>query len=305
VADRSRSGSSHVIVTGGTGFIGSALIPALVARGWRVSRLSRSRGEIHWDWERGILDRSALEGADAVVHLAGESVSRRWTTERRRLIRESRVRGTRLLGEQLAALERKPRVLVSASAIGYYGHRGDEEIDESTDAGADFLARVAREWEAATSPAREAGIRVVTIRTGLVLDPCDGALARLLVPFRLGLGGPMGSGRQWWSWITIDDLVGLYLHAIDRERIEGAMNATAPHPVRNEEFARTLGRVIGRPTWVTAPAFALRLVLGREMADAMLLGGARILPRRAVESGYPFRDPDLEPALRRLLDARA
>jgi uncharacterized protein (TIGR01777 family) len=295
----------HVLVTGASGFIAAALIPALESRGHRVTRLARSNGDVRWDLERGPIPPERIQGVQAVFHLAGASISRRWTAEHKRRIEESRRTGTRMLVESLAPLDPRPRALISASAIGYYGDRGDEEVDERSGPGAGFLPSVARAWEEAAAAAETLGLRVARIRTGLVLDPRGGALAKLLTPFRLGAGGPMGSGRQWWSWIAMDDLVGLFLHALDQPRLVGPMNATAPGAVRNREFARTLGRVLGRPAVIPAPAFALRLLLGREMADELLLGGARVAPRVALETGYRFRFADLEAALRHLLAGRA
>jgi uncharacterized protein (TIGR01777 family) len=295
----------HVLVTGASGFIAGSLIPALERRGHHVTRLARTSGDVRWDLERGPIPPERIPGVEAVIHLAGASISRRWTAEHKRRIEESRCTGTRMLIESLGRLEPRPHTLISASAIGWYGDRGDEEVDERSAPGSGFLPSVARAWEEAAAAAETLGLRVVRIRTGLVLDPRGGALAKLLTPFRLGVGGPMGSGRHWWSWIAMDDLVGLFLHALERPRLLGPINATAPGAVRNREFARTLGRVLGRPALIPAPAFALRLLLGGEMADELLLGGAKVVPRVALETGYDFRFADLEAALRHLLMGRA
>ncbi len=295
-----------ILLTGASGLIGSALTAKLTDAEHEVTRLVRSspnreRREIQWDPSAGRLDAAALEGFDAVVHLAGESIATgRWTAAKKERIRSSRVQGTRLLAETLARLQRPPEILVSASAIGYYGDRGDEELDEGSAPGSGFLAEVCRQWEAAAEPAREAGIRVVHPRIGVVLSATGGALAKLVPMFRLGLGGPIGSGRQHVSWITLDDLVGAICHVIATGSLSGPVNAVAPEPATNREFARALGRALRRPARLPAPAFALRAMLG-PMADELLLASTRVIPRRLVDSGFAFDDPDLEPAFRRLL----
>jgi uncharacterized protein (TIGR01777 family) len=308
LAMASSPGSSglHLVVSGASGLIGSALVPRLTAEGHRVRRLVRrapGQNEIAWDPARGKLDAEHLVGVDGVIHLAGENVGVRWTRRRKARIRESRVRGTRLLSETLARLERPPRVLVSASAIGIYGNRGNDLLTDSTppgDADRDFLVAVCLDWEAAAEPARAARIRVVHPRFGIVLSPRGGALQRLLLPFRLGLGGHLGDGSQWMSWITIDDVVSLICHVLFAEQLHGPVNATAPQPVTNRDFTRILGRVLQRPTPFRVPAAALRLVLG-EMADSTLLASARAQPGYLLQSGYQFEHPELEAALRHVL----
>lgn len=260
-------------------------------------------GEIGWDPERGRLMPGDLEGVDGVVHLAGENIGTRWSAARKARIRSSRVEGTRLLSQTLARMGRRPDVLVSASAVGIYGDRGEETLAENSlpgDASTDFLAAVGREWEAAADPARAAGIRVVHPRFGLVLSPAGGALKKMLLPFKLGLGGRLGSGDQWMSWISIDDAVGAISHVLDTGSFSGPVNLVAPEPVRNRDFTRVLGRVLSRPAPFAIPAAALRLVLG-EMADATLLASVRVLPKRLLASGYRFEHPDLETALRHVL----
>jgi hypothetical protein len=293
-----------VAVTGASGLIGRALVPVLGAAGHTVTRLVRRTpgpGEAHWNPGAGQIDAAALEGTDVVVHLAGESIaSARWTVERKRRIRDSRVVGTGLLARTLAALDRPPQLLVSASAIGLYGHRGDTPLTESDPPGTGFLAEVGRDWEGATSAASQAGIRVALLRFGIILSLQGGALAKMLPPFRLGVGGPLGSGRQWMSWLTIDDAVGIIQHGIACPELSGPVNAVAPEPVTNAEFTRSLGTVLGRPAVLPVPAFGLELLFG-EMAGEALLGSQRVLPRRLEETGYAFRDPVLLPALRRLL----
>jgi uncharacterized protein (TIGR01777 family) len=298
-------------VTGAGGLIGSALTRQLATDRHRVSRLVRRAagpGEISWDPAAGRLDPNDLEGLDAVVHLAGENVGVRWTTARKARIRESRIQGTRVLSEALAHTRRFPPVLVSASAVGIYGDRGDEILTERSAPGPreDFLAAVGQEWEGAAAPAREAGIRVVHPRFGVVLSPAGGALGKMLLPFRLGLGGRLGEGSQWMSWISIDDVVGALLHLVRNETLSGPVNVTAPEPLRNRDFTRTLGQVLSRPTPLPVPSAALRLVLG-EMADSTLLASARVVPERLLASGYRFTHPDLETALRHVLrpDRRA
>ncbi len=295
-----------VLVTGASGFVGSALVPVLANEGHSVVRLVRTapapgRGDVSWDPARGTVDLGALEGLDAAIHLAGANIAAsRWTPEVKRQIRESRVGGTRLLCESLARLERPPKVLVCASAVGYYGDGGRAVLREDRPAGTGFLAQVCREWEAASEPAGRKGVRVVRLRIGMVLSPRGGALPRMLGIFRAGLGGRVGSGEQYVSWIALDDLVGAVDHAIRTGTLEGPVNAVAPNPVTNAEFAKTLGRVLGRPAVVPAPAFAVRLALG-EMADGLLLASARVEPGRLLLSGYRFRHPELEGALRDLL----
>jgi uncharacterized protein (TIGR01777 family) len=294
-----------VAITGASGLVGTALVPFLTTGGHEVVRLvrrhARGREETRWDPERGEIDRAALDGVEAVVHLAGASIAEgRWTSARKRELRESRVGPTRLLAETLAGLPRPPRVLVSSSAIGYYGERGDEWVDEASPAASDFLGALAREWEEACDPAARAGIRVVRLRTGLVLTPEGGALGRMLLPFKAGVGGVLGPGRQFVSWIAIDDLLDVIQLAMTAASLAGPVNAVAPEPVTNREFTKTLGRVLGRPTLVPAPAFALRLAFG-ELADATLLASTRVRPSRLLAAGHRFRFPDLEGALRHLL----
>ncbi|HSE28182.1 MAG TPA: TIGR01777 family oxidoreductase [Gemmatimonadales bacterium] len=293
-----------VAVTGASGLLGSALTAFLTTGGHAVRPLVRRRpgpGEIAWNPDAGTIDREALEGVDAVVHLAGESIGLgRWDAERKRRIRESRVAGTRLLAEALAGLARKPGVLVSASAIGIYGSRGGEELTEGSAAGTGFLAETGVAWEGAARPAADAGIRVVHPRFGLVLTPAGGGLAQMLPPFELGAGARLGDGRQWMSWVSLDDALGLILHALATPAISGPLNAVAPGTVTNRVFTETLGEVLHRPTLFSAPAAALRLAFG-EMADALLLASQRVIPARAGETGYVFRHPDLRGALRHLL----
>ncbi len=294
-----------VVVTGSSGLIGSALVGALQARGDDVTRLVRrspSTGEARWDPEGGQIDTAALEGQDAVVHLAGVGIGdHRWTEGHKRAVLDSRVQGTTLLAETLAGLTDKPAVLASASAVGYYGLRGDEVLTEESQPGDDYLAEVCKQWEGATAPAERAGIRVAHFRTGLVLSPDGGALQQMLLPFRLGLGGRIGSGRQWWSWIAIDDEVGAILHILDQDHMSGPVNLAAPNPTRNEEFTRTLNKVLHRPTLLPTPTFALRLLFGSEMVEEMFLGGQRVSPTRLQAGGYDFRHTELEGALRFLL----
>jgi uncharacterized protein (TIGR01777 family) len=294
-----------VAITGSSGLIGSALVPVLTTGGHEVVRLVRrppkEGDEARWDPETGAVDSGALEGVDAVVHLAGENIAgSRWTEARKALLRSSRVGPTGLLARTLAGLTRKPQVLVSASAVGYYGHRGDTWVTEKDAPADDFLGRLSVEWEAAAEPARRAGIRVVHPRIGIVLSPRGGALGKMLLPFKAGLGGVLGPGTQYMSWIALDDLLGVLRHLLDRADLAGPLNAVAPEPVTNAVFTKTLGRVLGRPTVVPAPAFALRLAFG-EMADAALIASTRVKPDRLLATGYRFRFPDLEGALRHLL----
>jgi uncharacterized protein (TIGR01777 family) len=300
-----------IIVTGSTGLVGSALVRSLLAEGHEVTRMVRGDAQtfrapgtsaVRWDPEKGTVDGSELEGHDAAVHLAGEPVAGgRWSDEKKRRILDSRVRSTKLLAETLAGLREKPEVLVSASAIGFYGSRGDEVLHEESASGEDFLSEVCREWEKAALPASHAGIRVVHLRIGIVLSPEGGALAQMLTPFKLGIGGRIGSGKQYMSWIALDDVVGIIRHALLNEQVRGPVNTVAPQPATNEEFTKALGRVLNRPTVLPMPAFALRLALGKEMADAILLGGARVEPARLKATGYRFAYPELEGALRHVL----
>jgi len=298
-----------ILVTGSSGLIGSALIPFLSAGGHTVSRLVRAdtgsgAGVARWDPVAGTLDGAAVEGLDAVVHLAGEDLSSgTWTSAKKARIRQSRVEGTRFLARTLASLERPPGVLACASAIGYYGDRGDRVLTEESEPGSGFLASLCRDWEAAATPAGEAGIRLLHLRFGVVLSAAGGALARMLGPFRMGMGGPLGSGRQYVSWVAIDDAVGAIGHVLSTPALRGAVNVASPRPVTHAEFARTLGRVIGRPAVLGMPAFAVRLMFG-EMADELLLASQRLHPARLLASGYQFRFPELDAALRHLLADR-
>lgn len=290
-----------VLVTGATGLIGTALCDALRERDDLAIAITRGRhgpGELSWDPERGELEADRLEGADAIVHLAGESIGNaRWTPETKRRILESRTKGTTLLAKTVASLVDPPRVLVSGSAIGYYGDRGDDVLTEESVPGGGFLSDVAVRWEESVAAADQAGIRTVRVRTGIVLAREGGALARLLLPFKLGLGGRIGSGRQWMSWIALEDEVGAILHAIDHEDVIGAMNATAPNPVTNRDFTETLGHVLNRPTKVPTPLTALKLRYGDELVRELLCSSQRVEPHVLHETGYTFRHPRLADAL--------
>jgi uncharacterized protein len=295
----------NILVTGASGLIGTALVSSLASSGHEVTRLVRgqptSEGKTaRWDPMAGTIEAGAIEGVDAVVHLAGENIAERWTSAKKAKIRDSRVKGTQLLCETLTRLSSPPKTLVSASAIGYYGDRGDAILTEDSPPGQGFLSEVCRAWEAATEPARQHGIRVVQLRLGVVLSAKGGALAKILPPFRLGLGGVLGSGQHYMSWIALDDAVGAIQHAIATDALQGPTNAAAPRAVTNQEFTKTLGNVLGRPTAIPLPAFAARLMFG-EMADEVLLASARIQPTKLVASGYQFRYPELEGALRHVL----
>jgi uncharacterized protein len=290
-----------VAITGGSGMIGTALSWFLRTGGHTVRWISRkpdvARGDIGWSPESGSLEVSALAGVDAVLHLAGASVGERWTAEHKREIRRSREQGTRTLVAALRKMPAPPEVLVSASAVGYYGDTGSIVLDESSASGGDFLAEVTKVWEAETAPAGEAGIRTALARTGVVLSPAGGALAKMLPAFQLGLGGPLGSGKQWMSWIALDDEIGALHHLLMNRECRGPFNLTAPAPVTNAEFTRTLGAVLTRPALIPVPGFALTALFG-EMAQATILGGQRALPVRLQASGFQFRHPSLGSALR-------
>lgn len=298
----------RVVVTGGTGFIGATLVSALLRDGHAVAVLTRRPAAVPpgaeavaWDARSAGAWRRALAGADAVVNLAGESIAaRRWTPAQRQRILESRVAATRALVEALAGASPRPRVLVSGSAVGYYGPRGDEEVTEADPPGDDFLARVCVAWEAEARRAEGFGVRVALLRTGVVLGRGGGVLPRFLLPFRLFVGGPLGHGRQWLPWIHLDDLVRLIRFLLEHDDAVGPFNGTAPRPVRQEEFCRTLARVLRRPCWLRVPAPLLRLTLG-ELADALILSGQRAVPARASQLGFRFHHPELEGALRHLL----
>ena len=294
------------IVTGASGLIGRFLVQRLEADGIEVVRLVRRRpadaGEIEWDPVTGTIDSAGLEGADAVFHLAGAGIGdRRWSESYKQEILDSRVLGTSLLATALAGLDRKPSVLVSASAIGWYGDRGDDILDESEPQGAGFLADVTAAWEEAAVPAESAGIRVVHPRTGIVLSKEGGALQRLLLPFKLGAGGRTGPGTQWWSWITRSDEVRALFFLAFSSEMAGPVNLTSPNPVTNREFVDTLGAVLHRPTVLPTPSFALKTLLGSELAEALLFQSQRVIPARLIDDGFSFNSPYLEGALQTLV----
>jgi uncharacterized protein (TIGR01777 family) len=314
----------RIAITGASGLVGSQLTDFLTTGGHDVVRLVRSGSgpasqntasqntatqnagaatgdTIPWDPTAARFDASPLEGVDAVVHLAGESIAGgRWTTAQKRRIRDSRVHGTQVLSEALAAMANPPRVFVGASAIGFYGDRGDQRLSEESAAGDNFLADVCTDWEAASRPAADAGIRVVLMRLGVVLSPKGGALAKMLTPFKLGAGGRIGDGRQYWSWVAIDDVVGALHHALMTDSLAGPVNVVSPNAATNLEFTKVLGRVLRRPTIAPMPALAARALLG-QMADELLLASARVEPIRLLDSGYEFRHANLEDALRHVL----
>jgi uncharacterized protein (TIGR01777 family) len=288
----------RIATTGASGLIGSALVPALESDGHEVVRLVRREAhgpdEASWDPETGSVDTAALAGVDVVVHLAGETIGQRWTNATKQRVLESRVEGTRVIAEAVAALDPAP-VLLCASAIGYYGNRGDEIVTESSPRGSGFLADVVEAWEQAARPARDAGARVAHLRQGIVLSRDGGALQRLLTPFKLGVGGRVGSGRQWWSWVGLDDVVGAYRFALETE-LEGPVNVTSPNPATNAEFVKAVGRALGRPAVLPLPSFAVSAAFG-QMGREMLLEGQRVLPERLTQAGFTFAHPALDEAL--------
>ena len=294
---------SRILVSGVSGPIGTALLPTLKTRGYDVTRLVRGAAtgedQIPWDLARPI-SPEMVSGFDAVIHLAGESIVGRWTKTKKIKIRSSRVAGTTSLAEALAGAKDKPQVFVCSSAIGYYGDRGNEVLTEQSKPGTGFLPDVCREWEAATQAAIHAGIRTVQIRTGVVLSPKGGALGKMLPPFKMGVGGTIGDGRQWMSWIDLQDMVGAIHHILKSDLLQGPVNLVAPKPVTNAEFTKTLGRALSRPTVLPLPAFAVKLAFG-EMGETVLLGSQRVEPSQLVMSGYPFRFSNLQASLENIL----
>jgi hypothetical protein len=299
-----------ILISGSTGLVGSAAMSVLGDAGHQMVRLTRQSTElgpdagdvVRWDPAAGSIDVTALEGLDAVVHLAGENIAAgRWTAAMKERIRASRVDGTKLLCESLAKLDAKPKTLVCASAIGYYGNRGDEIMVEDSPPSDDFLGEVCQAWEAAADAARDAGIRVVHLRIGVVLSSRGGALRKMLLPFKMCAGGIVGSGKQWWSWVSIHDLVGAIQHALENEQLAGPVNTVSPNTVTNREFTKTLGKVLHRPTIVPMPAFAVKLAFG-EMGEELLLASTRVTPQRLLESGYEFRFPELGAALAHVIE---
>ena len=297
-----------ILVTGSTGFVGSAVVSKLKAKKHDVVRLVRPQSSstfeeptVRWDPGVGTIEKEGLRDLDGVVHLAGENISTgRWTAAKKSRIRGSRVKGTHILAEALAELEKPPKVLVSTSAIGYYGDRGGEILTESSPSGKDFLSEVSRDWEGATEPVKKKGVRVVLLRLGVVLSTRGGALAKMLTPFRFGLGGRIGDGKQYMSWITLDDTSGVVMRALEDGSLNGPVNVVTPNPVTNREFTRTLGRVLSRPTPFPMPGFVARVLFG-EMADALLLSSSRVEPEALKKAAHAFQSPELEAALRGIL----
>jgi uncharacterized protein len=300
----------RILISGSTGFVGTAAIAALQREGHTIARLARpsqkiaanaAEKSVAWDPVAGTLDAAAAEGCDALVHLAGASIADgRWNASRKNLLRSSRVEATRNLFGALGKLQRPPRVIVGASAIGYYGSRGDETLSETSAPGNDFLASVCQEWERETARGAEFGARVVSVRFGIILAAHGGALPKMLTPFKLGVGGRLGSGRQWMSWVTLEETVRVLQFALANAALAGPVNVVAPNPVRNSEFTKILGKTLHRPALFPAPPFALRLALG-EMADALLLSSQRVMPAKLAGAGYQFQQADLQPALQKVL----
>ena len=293
-----------IAIAGGSGLVGSALIPILQSDGNQITRLVRSSpkpGEIEWHPNQDKVSALNLEGFEAIINLAGENIAGgRWTDDQKRKIRDSRMNGTHLLSEAIAQMKSKPRVFICASATGIYGDRDDETLDEQSESGGGFLAGVCREWEQATQPASKAGVRVVNLRMGPILARDGGMLSKLLTPFKMGMGGKVGSGKQYISWVALDDAVNAIKLAIDDESIHGPINIVSPNPVTNEEFTKTLGHVLNRPTALAMPAFAARLAFG-EMADEMLLASQKVMPKRLSQAGFQFQYPTLESAMRKYI----
>jgi hypothetical protein len=298
---------SRILVSGVSGLIGSALLTSLQTRGYEVTRLARGAAtdevQVAWDPAKPIAP-GRVSGFDAVIHLAGESIAGRWTKTKKIKIRDSRVAGTTTLAEALAAAPDKPQVFLCSSAIGYYGDRGNEMLNERSQPGLGFLPDICREWEAATQAAVDAGIRTVLMRTGVVLSPKGGALGKMLLPFKMGVGGRIGDGQQWMSWIDIQDMIGAIHHMLNSDLLQGPVNMVAPKPVKNAEFAKTLGSVLSRPAILPMPAFAVKLAFG-EMGETILLGSQRVEPAQLVMSGYPFRFSDLRSSLENNLRRKA
>ena len=293
----------RILITGASGLIGTALQKSFEEKGYEMLLASRSEPkserDIQWNADAGFADEDLLrlEGLDAVIHFAGESISAlRWTDEKKKAIRDSRVHGTRTMIEAFARLEKKPKVFISASAIGFYGDRGDEEMTETNSVGDTFLSEVSKEWESESRRAEDMGIRTVLLRNGIVLSKDGGALATMMTPFKLGVGGVVGNGKQWMSWVSLDDAVGIVNYALENENLRGAVNVVSPNPVTNEEFTKTLGEVLYRPTFLPLPEFAVNLVFG-EMGDALLIDSTRVVPKRLLDSGFKFRYPEIKSAL--------
>ena len=290
-----------VLITGSTGLLGTELQRSFTEKGYDLLLASRKEPKdehhIQWSIEDGFTDPDKLEGVDVVVHLAGENVSGlRWTDEKKKAIRDSRVLGTRNVVDAISKLKNKPKVFVASSAIGFYGERGEEEVTESSAAGDNFLAGVCKEWEAESRRAEDAGIRTVLLRTGIVLSKDGGALATMLTPFKLGVGGVVGSGKQWMSWISLEDEIAVINYVIENENIRGAVNAVSPNPVTNHDFTKTLGEVLYRPTFLPLPEFAVSMIFG-EMGDALLLASTKVMPKRLEDAGFEFKYPNLKEAI--------
>jgi uncharacterized protein len=295
--------SSRVLVSGASGPIGAALLPSLRARGFAVTRLVRSsasaKDQIAWDPFRP-LSPDLVSGFEAVIHLAGESIVGRWTKAKKRRILESRTQGTSHIAEALSRAPQPPRVFISASAVGYYGNRGDEILREDSPSGEGFTPEVGRQWEAAAQPAAAVGIRTAQMRLGVVMSADGGALPKMLLPFRLGMGGRLGNGRQWWSWVSVEDVVGAIHHVLNNDSLQGPVNTVAPNPVTNAEFTRALAAVLKRPAIFPMPEFAVRLLFG-EMGEELFLASQRVEPAKLMASGYQFQHPDLRKALEEIL----